>query len=287
MSILSEQTEFLPAEEAVIPERRRGNSRPSFPKGPAAPSLASGLSALAEGVFVWLWLSSFSFPLAVSYFMSSGPGRDCHGAPGSPACFRPEPLALVASSLAKAGWGFEKWHWLDARLVGAIAGEAPHQSPAQNETDSYTLLVGAQTAALLREAPFLSLLTHTLAACPALPAEIRGRPCVPQPSSLPTLCTQPLVSSAMESPRLSNWINPLLEAPEFTSQFLDLESLSFVAQNLHWPAEISLSQSPRLVPPLLLLLNPPVVTTLGGVGWNWRGHMRLESDHHLGRERAQ
>ena len=40
--------------------------------------------------------------------------------------------------------------------MGVIAGQAPQPSPAQNETDSYTLLVGAQTTALLREALSLS-----------------------------------------------------------------------------------------------------------------------------------
>ena len=34
-----------------------------------------------------------------------------------------------------------------------------------------------------------------------------------------------LVSSDTESPHLFNWANPLLQAPEFTSGFLDLASL--------------------------------------------------------------
>ena len=153
VGILFKQKESLLFGETLILERKRGNSWPSFPEGPAAPSLASGLSALEEGVFVWLWLSSFSFPGLVSYCMSWR-ARASHRASGS-RLFQPEPLALIPASLAKAGWGFEKWHWLDAHLMGAIAGQAPHPSPAQNETDSYTLLVGAQTT-LLRGAPSFS-----------------------------------------------------------------------------------------------------------------------------------
>ena len=42
---------------------------------------------------------------------------------------------------------------------------------------------------LIKRGPFPLLPTHTLAACPALPAEIRGRPCASQPSSL--LCPPP------------------------------------------------------------------------------------------------
>ena len=40
--------------------------------------------------------------------------------------------------------------------MGVVAGQAPHPSAAQNETDGYALLVGAQSTTLLREVPSLS-----------------------------------------------------------------------------------------------------------------------------------
>lgn len=108
--------------------------------------------------------------------------------------------------------------------MGVIAGQAPHPSPAQNETDSYTLLVGAQTTALLREALSLS--------SPPTPLQLAQRFLLKSEAGhvlhsllLYSTLRPAIVSSETESPHLFNWANPLLQAPEFTSAFLDLASL--------------------------------------------------------------
>ena len=107
---------------------------------------------------------------------------------------------------------------------GGDCWTSPHPSPAQNETDSYTLLVGAQTTALLREALSPS--------SPPTPLQLAQRFLLKSEaghvlhSLLPYSALRPaLLSSDMESPHLFNWANPLLQAPEFTSGFLDLASL--------------------------------------------------------------
>lgn len=112
--------------------------------------------------------------------------------------------------------------------MGVIAGQATHPSPAQNETDSYALLVGAQTTTLLREAPSLSspLTPLQLAQLFLLKSEVGHV----LRSLLPCSVLCPATSFPLtESPRLFNWANPPLQAPEFTSGFLDLASLYLAA----------------------------------------------------------
>lgn len=127
--------------------------------------------------------------------------------------------------------------------MGVIAGEAPHPSPAQNETDSYTLLVGAQTTALLREALSLS--------SPPTPLQLAQRFLLKSEAGhvlhsllLYSTLRPALVSSDTESPHLFNWANPLLQAPEFTSGFLDLAALYLAPETLHIPAEVSIRGPP-------------------------------------------